>query len=95
MPKGTPICLKCPKCKRGKWREARMVEGCAPTGRIEAHITKSKHGGRGDGGHSFTGHRGQVECRDCGYTWFSTLPWANGVECSGAKPCWQHKGRFA
>ena len=75
MPKGTPYGLKCRRCRRGMWREPRQIKGCRPTGRTETRITRSGHCGHGSGGgESFEGHRGEVECLDCGHRWFSTNP---------------------
>lgn len=34
MPKGSPLGLKCPKCKRGKWGEPRREKGCTSTGSV-------------------------------------------------------------
>jgi hypothetical protein len=77
---GTPLTLKCPRCKAGQWGEARAERGCRPTGRVEERVRRSRHQGHGKGGMGFTGHRGEVECLDCGHKWFSTHP------RSGRKP---------
>ena len=74
MPRGTPICLKCPSCKRGQWSELPRERGVRATGRVERIVRRSAHAGHGGGGSSFTGHRGEVECLDCGHHWFSTRP---------------------
>lgn len=74
MSKGTSIWLKCPKCKRGKFGHKPQVKGVRKTGRVEGKISRSAHRGTGDGGASFYGHRGEVECLDCGHKWYSTHP---------------------
>ena len=87
MPKGIPLWPKCPKCRRGMWGENRPDHGTFRTGGIESKISRSKHQGHGDGGRGFYGHRGEVECRDCGYKWFSTHPASGRVDCSGGDRC--------
>lgn len=77
MSTGTPYALKCPRCKRGKYREARQINGVRKTGAVEIRLTKSNHKGHGNGGRSFFGHRGHVRCFDCGHEWFSTH-WMSG-----------------
>jgi hypothetical protein len=72
MSKGTPFALKCPKCKRGKYREPCQIKGVEKTGEVEKKLTKSNHRGSGSGGRSFFGYRGRVRCLDCGHEWFST-----------------------
>jgi ribosomal protein S27E len=74
MPAGTPIRMKCPKCRRGQYRRGRIILGVLATGEVELKVTRSKHQGHGKGGRGFTGHRGLVECRDCGHRWYSTHP---------------------
>lgn len=87
MPKGTPISLKCPSCKRGKWNELRALAGCRPTGRVEPRITRSKHQGHGNGGRGFRGHRGEVLCHDCGHKWFSSHPASGRLRCDSNEVC--------
>jgi ribosomal protein S27E len=72
MPTGTPLYMKCPKCRRGQYSYPRQVRGVRPTGKVEKRITRSAHCGHGSGGRAFYGHRGQVECLDCGHVWYST-----------------------
>jgi len=72
--KGTPLTLKCHKCRRGMWGHGPAYRGVQPTGRCEEKVTKSKHSGHGAGGSRFVGHRGEVKCLDCGHVWFSTHP---------------------
>ncbi len=74
MPKGTPLWMKCPKCKRGRHGHPPAVKGVMPTGRVEARRSKSAHKGHGSGGATFRGYRGIVKCGDCGYEWASTHP---------------------
>lgn len=78
MPKGTPLTLKCPKCKRGKnsWDDyaPRITKGVIATGEVEDKITKSAQRGNGAGGCQFRGYRGKARCLDCGHEWFSTHP---------------------
>ncbi len=74
MPKGTPLGLKCPKCKRGKWGKPPARNGVHPTGEVEGRITSSACHGTGSGGVQFRGYRGKVRCGDCGHEWFSTHP---------------------
>jgi hypothetical protein len=76
MPTGTPISIKCPKCKRGKWGHDRNRKGVQAVG-CEVKPTRSQHAGHGNGGSSFYGHRSIVCCLDCGHTWPTTLyTWA-------------------
>lgn len=82
MSTGTPHVLKCPKCKRGQWREPPIERGVHKTGNVEPRITKSAHKGHGNGGRSFYGHRGEVECLDCGHKWFSTHHSSGRVEAT-------------
>jgi len=56
------------------YRQLRRDKGTRPTGRVEEKVTRSKHSGHGKGGAGFTGHRGEVECLDCGHKWYSTHP---------------------
>jgi ribosomal protein S27E len=74
MPAGTPLTIKCPKCKRGMFGYPRRDRGCRPTGRVDDKIRRSQHCGHGNGGAGFYGYRGEVECLDCGHKWFSTHP---------------------
>lgn len=91
MPTGTPLSLKCPKCKRGKWGKDRSVKHCMQTGRTEDRVFRSAHKGHGGGGSSFWGFRGEVKCGDCGHTWFSTHPssgrktWCKCVSFDGSR----------
>lgn len=74
MPKGTPIGLKCPRCRRGKWGYERTVKGVQLADEYEGrvHRTRSSSAG-GCGGPTKVGHRRKVECLDCGHVWFTTL----------------------
>lgn len=72
--KGTPITMKCPKCHRGQFGHRAKINGVRMTGAVEKKLTRSKHCGHGSGGAGFYGHRGQVECLDCGHKWYSTHP---------------------
>ena len=74
MPSGTPLTMKCPKCRRGMYTKTRAQFGCRPTGKVGPHIVKSRHQGHGGGGPAFRGYPGQVKCTDCGHVWFSTHP---------------------
>jgi len=55
--------------------------GTRSTGRIESKITRSRHKSFGEGGRTFLGHRGEMECLDCGHAWFSTGS-PHSVRCS-------------
>lgn len=90
MPAGTPITLKCPACKRGKYGCLARKNGVRHTGRVEPKWTRSKHRGAGKGGSGFRGHRGEVECLDCGYKWFSTHPDSGRISCFGPNACPAH-----
>ena len=70
-----PLTLKCPSCKRGKWRYPLPVLGVRPTGRIEVTPHKGKR--------QRMRHRGEVKCLDCGHVWWSTHP------SSGAMSPWE------
>jgi hypothetical protein len=72
--RGTPVALKCHKCKRGMWGHGPAYLGVKPTGRCEEKLRHSNHHGTGRGGRSFYGYRGEVKCLDCGHVWFSTHP---------------------
>lgn len=85
MSSGTPIVMKCPKCKRGEHGRDRRVLGCHATGEVENVIRRSKHQGHGKGGSGFTGYRGLAECRDCGHRWFSTHPGSGRKSASDAR----------
>ncbi len=74
MSRGTPITMKCPRCKRGEYGREPRERGCRPTGKVENKIHRSNHQGHGCGGTGFFGYRGEVECLDCGHKWFSTHP---------------------
>ncbi len=77
MSSGTPLTMKCPKCRLGQYGHGRPMPGEWPrsTGRVEmARIVKSKHQGHGKGGRGFHGHRGEARCGACGHTWWSTHP---------------------
>jgi hypothetical protein len=87
MPRGTPLSLKCPKCRRGQWRAPRAVRGVKATGRVEKRISRSRGSGYGGGGPLFTGHRGEVECLDCGHKWWSTHPHSGRVRCWKTQCC--------
>ena len=52
-----PLRLACPKCRRGTFGNAPTVAGVRKTGLVE---------GREYSTHGWSGHRGQVECLDCG-----------------------------
>jgi hypothetical protein len=80
MPTGTPGSLKCPACHRGQYGRPVQSLGVRPTGRVEERVSRSKHSGHGAGGHGFLGHRGEVECLDCGHKWFSTHPQSGRME---------------
>lgn len=71
MATGTPISLKCPSCRRGKWGFSRIIQGVQKLDAYEKnhHRTGSGHGA----GQGFNGHRRRVRCLDCGHEWFSTL----------------------
>jgi len=58
-----PLRLACPKCRRGTFGNAPTVAGVRKTGLVE---------GREYSTHGWSGHRGQVECLDCGHVWYST-----------------------
>lgn len=64
MPKGTPLCLRCPKCK-DPWPE--QIGN-------ELKVSRSNTHGSGSGGPRFLGHKGIVSCRTCKYVWASTHP---------------------
>jgi len=81
MPTGSPLSLKCPKCRRGQWGHAPRLMGCRPTGSVEARITTTKQQGHGNGGPARTGHRGEAECRDCGHRWYSSHPFSGWKRC--------------
>jgi len=83
MPRGRPIRTKCPKCKRGQYREPRPERGVALIGH-EVTMRYGKKNGSGSGGATFYGHRGIMECLDCGHIWASTL---EGVRAY-MKPSW-------
>jgi hypothetical protein len=85
MPTGTPICCKCPKCKRGQWREPKPDLGTIIIGN-GIRLVQSKHAGYGNGGSGFYGYPGLVKCLDCGHEWFSTLPSAGRVHERNAHP---------
>lgn len=87
MPKGTPICLKCPHCRRGMYGHAPRDKGVRPTGRVELQVRRSAHQGHGSGGGGFWGHRGEVECLDCGHRWYSFSPWSGRISCFGGDHC--------
>ena len=82
MPTGTPLTLKCPSCRRGQFGYGRIELGVRATGETERRLTWSAHSGSGGGGCSFRGHRGRVECLDCGHAWFSTHPDSGRAESS-------------
>jgi len=86
--RGTPVVLKCPRCKRGKWLERPIEHGLQVIG-IERVIRKSNHHGTGQGGHAFVGHRGIVRCLDCGYRWTSAHPQSGRAACwpIATRPC--------
>jgi hypothetical protein len=89
MPTGTPCWPKCPKCKRGKWGYPKPEKGVHFTGLVERRLTTSKHQGHGNGGQGFHGHRGLIECHDCGHKWFSTNPRSGRIrsyECTHCEP---------
>lgn len=91
MPSGTPIVIKCPKCRLGQYGHESPIRGVRKTGITEAKISRSHHQGHGKCGSGFTGHRGQVECGDCGHKWFSTHPASGRISswkcnCSICKP---------
>ena len=85
MPTGTPICAKCPKCKRGQWREPRPDLGVRVIGN-GIRVVRSNHKGWGNGGAGFTGYPGLVRCLDCEHEWYSTLPSAGRVNHRDAHP---------
>jgi len=87
VPKGTPFWPKCPNCKRGAFGKLPSVAGTLKTGRIEQKIHRSAHKGYGDGGRTFIGHRGEMQCRDCGHTWLSTHSASGRIRCSGGESC--------
>lgn len=62
MPTGRPHYHKCPKCKRGKYGEARVYKGCQVIG----HEVKDPRDTNGK-------HRTIVKCFDCGHVWRSTI----------------------
>jgi hypothetical protein len=74
MPTGSPLTLKCPKCRRGQYWKPPIEKGVRATGVTEGRVTMSAHMGHGNGGPSFYGYRGEAECLDCGHKWFSTHP---------------------
>lgn len=86
MSRGTPFCLKCPKCKRGTYGRYGMPH-CSRTGNIERKISRSAHVGHGSGGSSFGGHRGEVLCNDCGHRWWSTHFNSGRVRCWSREEC--------
>jgi hypothetical protein len=95
MPKGTPIIMKCPKCRRGRYGHGRRYEGVMPIG-VELSRHSGKHQGHGSGGRGFHGHRGIVQCRDCGHVWASTHPASGRIRsqnCS-CRVCRQEKEDF-
>lgn len=76
MGRGKPISVKCPKCKRGKYLCERQVRGVMVIAH-ETRVSARKSSCGGTGGARFYGHRGIVECLDCGHTWRSTLAGVN------------------
>jgi hypothetical protein len=82
MSRGTPHTMKCPKCKRGMFGHPRRQLGVRPTGKLEPGLTRTHNRGHHGGGPSFYGHRGQVECLDCGHVWYSTHPDSGRREAS-------------
>lgn len=89
MSSGTPLVPKCPRCHRGKYGHPRRINGTRATGRFERLFRRSQHSGSGKGGSGFYGHRGEVECLDCGYKWYSTHPDSGRVKCRPSRetPC--------
>lgn len=87
MPKGTPLWPKCPACKRGQYGELSIEKGTFKTGRFELRVTRSGHKGSGSGGSSFIGHRGEMQCRDCGHLWYSTHAASDRIRCPGGELC--------
>lgn len=85
--RGTPLVLKCRKCKRGMWKEPRAMGSVVATGGFETRVTTSKHSGHGDGGSVFHGHRAEVKCLDCGHKWFTTHPSRSGRKMHNEKSC--------
>lgn len=49
MPTGTPIALKCPKCRRGQYGHARQDNGVRQTGTFETTVTHRSTRRRGRG----------------------------------------------
>gem|GEM_PF-6105372 len=85
MPPGTPICLKCPKCRRGQWREPKPELGVRVIGN-GTRMVRSRHSGHGNGGNGFYGYPGLVRCLDCGHGWYSTHPASGRVHRRKAHP---------
>ena len=86
MSSGTPLTMKCPKCKLGRYGHGTPRPGEWPTktGAFEVErVVRSKHQGHGKGGRGFTGHRGRVRCGACGHEWWSTHPRSGRVDCLG------------
>jgi len=60
---GRPLTVKCPKCKRGKYGERKIVFG------ILRHEQKRNPRPRTHKSTTLT----RCECRDCGHQWWTTL----------------------
>jgi hypothetical protein len=90
MPTGTPYTIKCPRCKLGTYGRRGQYHGVRATGAVEKTWSRSGHKGTGNGGRSFYGHRGQVECLDCGHKWWSTHPNSGRIRCHGPADCPAH-----
>lgn len=89
MPKGSPHGLKCPKCKRGCYREPSPWHGVIATDKLEPRITKT---GMGSGsGRGFNGHRGGAKCLDCGHEWWSTHSRVKPLKRLNCGPCRRHE----
>lgn len=88
MPKGTPLWPYCRRCRKG-YNPSNVFDdrgrNTKKTGFNEERVTKSRHGGFGSGGQSFFGHRGEMECLDCGAKWFSTHPSSGAAYASDVR----------
>lgn len=69
-----PLTLKCPSCKRGMWRKARIDKGLEKTGADPKLVRQG----------STPRWKQQVRCLDCGHKWWTTnAGWANNRRAIG------------
>lgn len=67
MPTGRPVCLKCPKCMRGKWGFPAAQKGVSVDySKYRRLVSVRRSTNRHPHGHRAT-------CGDCGHEWWTSL----------------------